>query len=341
MVNKHPLVSIIVPVYNVENYIGACIESVLSQSYSNWELLLINDGSMDESGVVCNEYQERESRIKVFHKENAGVSCARNTGLDIAVGKYVIFLDADDYWHDSFFLERFVSIAESNGLDVLRGEYKAVDPEGNDMWCPIISQEKIHLANQIVDSATFIKNAIDREYFLVLSLFRREVIDGIRLHPGQIFLEDMRFYAMLLSRPLKCMYVLHNYYAYRKNISSVSDSINIKKLEDSFGMCEFFHDYAQRVASAELLKHYNYYSVMMYRWTLETLSMDGYYEERKQLINSLKLRELRVKVCTWIKEEHIRVNGCSFYVPPIIGVIYFRIRNNFMAILYRIKNSIV
>lgn len=91
------MISVIIPIYNTEKYLSRYIESVLNQSYKNFELLLINDGSKDRSGDICDEYAKKDNRIKVFHKENGGVSSARNLGLDNAKGDYVCFIDSDDY----------------------------------------------------------------------------------------------------------------------------------------------------------------------------------------------------------------------------------------------------
>lgn len=90
-------VSIIVPVYNVEQYLHKTIGSVCEQTYSNWELILVNDGSKDQSGSICDAYAEKNSRIRVFHTVNQGVSSARNLGIENACGKWVTFLDSDDY----------------------------------------------------------------------------------------------------------------------------------------------------------------------------------------------------------------------------------------------------
>ncbi len=92
-----PTVSIIVPVYNVEKYIEKCIDSILNQTYKDFELILVDDGSTDNSGVICDEYAKKDNRIKVIHKVNGGVSHARNMGLEVALGKYVVFCDSDDY----------------------------------------------------------------------------------------------------------------------------------------------------------------------------------------------------------------------------------------------------
>ena len=94
--NQVPLVSIIVPVYNAEKYLNRCIDSILSQTMTDFELLLIDDGSKDESGCICDEYAEKDARVRVFHKPNGGVSSARNLGLDNAKGKWITFVDADD-----------------------------------------------------------------------------------------------------------------------------------------------------------------------------------------------------------------------------------------------------
>ena len=92
-----PFISIVIPVYNSEKYISKCIESVLSQSYSKWELILVNDGSTDNSGTICNHYAEKDTRIKVIHKSNEGVGSARNSGIKQASGDFITFIDSDDY----------------------------------------------------------------------------------------------------------------------------------------------------------------------------------------------------------------------------------------------------
>lgn len=97
-----PAISIIVPVYNAEKYLHRCIDSILSQTFTDFELLLIDDGSTDSSGVICDDYLREDSRVQVFHKENAGVSSARNLGLDNAKGKWITFVDSDDYVSSNF-----------------------------------------------------------------------------------------------------------------------------------------------------------------------------------------------------------------------------------------------
>ena len=106
-VKTSPTISVIVPVYNAEKYLHRCIDSVLAQTYKDFELLLIDDGSKDSSGTICDEYAAQDARVKVFHKENGGVSSARNVGLDHARGEWIMHLDGDD-WIEHDMLERLI-----------------------------------------------------------------------------------------------------------------------------------------------------------------------------------------------------------------------------------------
>lgn len=119
--NKYPLISVIVPVYNVEQYLSRCVESILEQTFQNWELLLIDDGSLDCSGDICEEYAKKDSRIRVFHKENGGVSSARNLGIDNANGEWITFIDSDDYIQPGFLEGLYEPIAQGEQVDFVHG----------------------------------------------------------------------------------------------------------------------------------------------------------------------------------------------------------------------------
>ena len=118
--NNSPLISIIVPVYNVEKYIERCIESILSQTYTNFELLLIDDGSTDQSGKICDKYAGKEDRIKVYHKKNNGATSARLFGISVAKGYWIHFVDSDDtITPDS--LERLIDVSKTGNYDIIGG----------------------------------------------------------------------------------------------------------------------------------------------------------------------------------------------------------------------------
>ena len=116
-------ISIIVPVYNSEQTLNRCIDSILGQTYRNFELLLINDGSKDRSGEICDEYARKDSRVKVFHKENGGVSSARNVGLDNARGEWITFCDSDDYYNLDAFDIYLKHTTLSGDISIIRAGY--------------------------------------------------------------------------------------------------------------------------------------------------------------------------------------------------------------------------
>lgn len=111
--------SIIVPIYKVERYLKTCIDSILTQTFSDFEVILVDDGSPDLCGKICNDYAENDLRIKVLHKANGGLSSARNAGLDIAIGEYIIFIDSDDFWDDNTALENINKNLTETKADLL------------------------------------------------------------------------------------------------------------------------------------------------------------------------------------------------------------------------------
>lgn len=131
MNNTVPVFTIIVPVYNAAEYLPRCIDSVTAQTYKHFELLLINDGSTDSSGSICDAYAEKDNRVRVFHKENGGVSSARNLGIKEAIGTYITFVDSDD-WIEIDFLEHFIKITYNEEPDlIVSGVIKYFDKYSN------------------------------------------------------------------------------------------------------------------------------------------------------------------------------------------------------------------
>ena len=124
------LISIIVPIYNVENYLRQCLDSIVSQTYQNFECLLINDGSSDNSADICREYIEKDSRFRYFEKENVGVSSARNLGIERSKGQYITFIDSDD-WVDSEYLEVLYRALIEEKADIAISTYKQFNMDDN------------------------------------------------------------------------------------------------------------------------------------------------------------------------------------------------------------------
>lgn len=149
-----PELSVIVPIYNVENYLSCCIDSILAQTYANFELILINDGSPDRCAEIMEQYAEEDSRIVTIYQENNGVSAARNAGLKIAEGKYVSFIDPDDYIESRFF-EELIGLIEEKELDIACCNWCSVSENG---------EKKEHLVNSIpqyMNQKDFVKHLFD------------------------------------------------------------------------------------------------------------------------------------------------------------------------------------
>ena len=129
---SNPLISVIVPVYNVEQYLPSCLDSILGSTYTNWECLLVDDGSTDRSGIICDRYAASDARFRVFHKENGGVSSARNKALENMNGEWLMFLDSDDEITASA-MQNLLTAAMNSGSDMSMGNYVSVRSKGDDI----------------------------------------------------------------------------------------------------------------------------------------------------------------------------------------------------------------
>lgn len=183
---KNPTYSVIVPVYNVENSIERCIESVLMQTFCDFELILIDDGSYDDSGIICEKYAQKDARIKVIHQKNQGVSKARNAGLDRAKGEYIIFIDSDDFVEKNY-LHMFNSFSDDLIL-VGHGDYR------NNKVEKIVMDEN---ESWRIDSDEGIKQFLEKKssIFVWGKRYRRSIIDeyNIRFRQEMKFSEDVIF----------------------------------------------------------------------------------------------------------------------------------------------------
>ena len=184
-----PQISVIVPVYNTESYLHQCIDSILNQSFKDFELLLIDDGSKDGSGKICDVYAEKDSRIRVWHQENQGVSVARNVGLENAQGEWIYFPDSDDIVVENAFEIMMKMITEN--IDYVIGGYEIYDEEGNSTYA--ISERKQHVITR--DEALMEMFApTDYRYqgYLWNKLFKAAIIrdNNLRFVKGIKFNED-------------------------------------------------------------------------------------------------------------------------------------------------------
>lgn len=332
MPNNSSAVSVIVPVYNTEKYLRRCLDSILTQTFTDWECLVIDDGSTDTSPTICDEYANKDPRFKVFHKMNSGASASRNVGIDNARGEYIIFIDSDDWWQRNDCLKELATIAETNGADLVRGEYQKVDEEGNVI---IAGKHKPDLEGKILSSYEMLNYGIAGEFFGVLFLFRRKAIGNNRYDESMTFLEDMDFLVRIFRKSLKCIYAPLCFYSYLKRDSSTSNVANVNNVICSFSMCDKFTVYAESL-SGEMEHYYLHYGRMMYYWTMNTVSENPYYALRKEIIRKCELRLLRkrlLQITTLSDDWHYWI----LLLHPNLAALAFRTKNN----LYLLRRKIL
>lgn len=210
--NNVPKVSVIIPVYNAEKYLHRCIDSVLSQSFSNFELLLIDDGSNDKSGDICDEYAAKDSRIRVYHKENGGVSSARNVGLNNANGYWITFVDADD-WIEPNTLS---NVTFDDKYDVIR------------IPCNFNSSGKYYQHNIILETNKEVIKYLRHNFCNACwgRLYKKNIIGNIRFNESIRMGEDVLFFTEICPS-ISRMLIIHGTcgYTYFNNLASATNTL--------------------------------------------------------------------------------------------------------------------
>ncbi|SCA91294.1 putative glycosyltransferase / GT2 [Pseudolactococcus piscium] len=221
-------VSIIVPVYNVEEYIRECINSILSQTYSNLEIIVVDDGTKDRSIEITKGLSDMDSRIRIISQPNQGLSAARNTGIENATGKYVAMIDSDDKIKPDF-IKHLIDVAESQNADIVRGSFR--DFEGNipGSWVAdflMESQNSIKILNKFLDNHT--------SFVVWSSLYRTDFLNlhNLRFTPG-ILLEDGDFTVRSYLKASKVVTTDYTDYQYRIRPGSILTSNNAKRMSES------------------------------------------------------------------------------------------------------------
>ena len=226
------LISVIIPVYNVEDYLHYAIESLGKQTYKNFEIILVNDGSTDDSGKLCDDYSEKHSNVRVFHKENGGLSDARNFGVQKAKGEFITFLDPDDYL-EAYSLELLVSIQEKNNCDIVSTRVKATELY-NVYSNHSLTEEDIK--NVIVmDRDVFLEEAFYDKVATVSAcgkLYRKSILE-IPFPKGRIY-EDLYIISEHVEKANKIVHTPIQIYNYYKRQGSIVNSKFTSKQYDFF-----------------------------------------------------------------------------------------------------------
>lgn len=219
-----PLLSVIVPVYNVEAYVGRCIDSILNQTYRNLEVILVDDGAKDSSGAICDSYGEKDSRVRVIHKENGGLSSARNAGLDVCRGEYITFVDSDDWIEPDAYENMLKTAWDLEVKLVCGGRYDVNSKTGKKTvgLCPLRTER---ISSEEMVARIFTWNQCDSS--ACDKLFHRSLLEKWRFPIGKVTEDVPVMYRIVLGTDWVAMYShpVYNYFHRHGSITmtSVSD----------------------------------------------------------------------------------------------------------------------
>lgn len=241
------MISVIVPIYNMEKYLSRCIESLLNQTYQQFEILLIDDGSTDFSAKICREYIEKDNRIRYYYKLNGGLSDARNVGLTLAKGEYIAFVDSDDYVHNTY-LEHLHSLINGYDADIACCNHMETSLD------ELILEEKESkiscmsgyeaCARVVSDLAPVLTSAWG-------SLYKLDCVKNIRFPYGRLH-EDVATTFKYYLNSNKVVYSDKKLYAYYQRPNSIMHVVNIKKIEDELWAMSERADYLEQMGDKKL-----------------------------------------------------------------------------------------
>lgn len=249
-------VSMIVPVYQVEKYIAQCIESVINQTFQDFQLILIDDGSKDQSGMICDTYAARDDRIIVIHTENRGAAAARNTGLESASGKYITFLDGDDYLAENM-IERLYEVIKQSAYDVVVCDFLNILPDEKDNFT-------VQLQEMTVSGRTVLEHLKNEKNYGVWTIvwnkiYKREILENLRFPAGKYFEDE--FFSDQLYLNSNQIHVIPDVLCYHRVLAT--STMNTQRAENYLDLIDALQK------RLEIYLKYNYsenetYKVLIY-----------------------------------------------------------------------------
>ena len=297
------LISIIVPIYNVEHYLRACIESVLSQTYSNIEVILVNDGSTDNSYKIVEEYRVKDSRIIVINKKNGGLSDARNAGIEHAKGDYIVFVDSDDTVTNDC-IEYLFRLIKNNNAQMSIGTYNIVK---NNIFRPFNNNQK----ETVMDKKEAIRRLLVEEGYTVSAcckMYNSSLFNNVRFPVGRLYEDNNTTYKLILNSYRiaygpKCIY---NYY--QRDGSITKQGFNNRKMDYIYTvdeMCEDLNDHIPELYDEIMIKRlkprfvvlkYMAFAQLTDEQKIEKKNIIGFIKEKRSFILNNKHVDLKMKL---------------------------------------------
>lgn len=287
------MISVVVPIYKVEKYLKKCIDSIINQTYKELEIILVDDGSPDNCGKMCDEFALKDNRIKVIHKENGGLSSARNAGIEIATGEYITFVDSDDYIDNNMY-EILLKILKESESDLAFCKVRKVCENEE------ITEKNIYEGyHEISNEDAIIMTNLTEDYgnYAWNKLYKRSLFEGVRYPVGRVY-EDIPVTCQLLFKSKKIVYTEYQGYNYlvnrsgsivanKKNAKHITDYLKSRKERYEFlkEKCPSIIDYTM----ADFIRAVNGTNELVYGLRIEELYENEMINEaRKQMISMLE-----------------------------------------------------
>lgn len=293
------LISIVVPIYNVEKYLKNCIDSIIKQTYTNIEIILVDDGSPDNCGKICDEYKEKDNRIKVIHKQNGGLSDARNAGIDIATGEYIAFIDSDDYIEENY-IEVLYNLCVKNDVWLSECDYERINSDDK-------IEMKQNRESNIYTGKEMSRRLYSKDFIRTIvvwnKLYKREIFKSLRFPKGKINEDEFTTYKIFYNLD-KVAVTSEKLYYYRYSPDSIMNrKFNKKRLDLIEALeerIEFYKEKNEKELYNLTLKCYIEHLIEYFRLCKRDIEDKSYYKlilkkYRNNFLKMIMLKEIKIK----------------------------------------------
>ena len=312
---ENPKISVVVPVYKVEEYLEECVQSILRQSYEDFELILVDDGSPDSCGESCDEYAKKDARVRVIHKDNGGLSDARNFGINVAAGEYISFIDSDDFVTDNY-LEYLLTAAEKYDADMVCSNHTTfpdkIGTAGPDRMGNTFDVKEFSTEEALRD---FLLNRT--QYTNVWAkLYRRELLESIRFPVGKLSEDEYTTYRLILKAK-KVVCLPQRIYYYRLRAGSIVHSFS----EERFEVVDEVPDLLRRAvreAGYQMEPELDYKDMRLQMKTYNIFVQHGQYPAYKKKLDAMArhVTELKADKNVWDK-KYLRIRAALKTAPAV------------------------
>lgn len=322
-------ISFIVPVYNVEPYLRKCLDSLLAQDYTDYEIILVDDGSSDSCALICDDYAAKYKKIRVIHQMNGGLSAARNSGINVATGEYVCFVDSDDYWEPNV-LSGLMAQIERDNLDVLRFKYQHV----NDKYEVFNPHKRDHrlendYSESITDGPSFLNARLNTQCYAVMYIIKRGLLmDNACFFTEGVHFEDVDWLPRMMlkaKRVASTERVVYNYLIRQGSITQETNDIDKRRrnVQDTFYIIERYNKLIEEYPKCHWLREMR--SSMAFA-ILNTVTR-FMYDQRRKYIHELRiLNAFPLTMKCHSVSLRIKILLCN--ISPLLLTYILHIQNN-------------